>query len=776
MFCVFSICTAQAFAQNSATLQGSAVSETGDKTEFYTLILQSAADSSVVAIEMFSDTAFRFAGIKPQTYILRLQDVQYQPYDTLIEVVEGMNVLKTPLVLKPATLGEVVVRGARPVLSYNHGNISVDVASSYLKDVVSLTKILGRLPGVIVDDKENISIFGKEKLLIYINDMETRSSDELKSLQPIDIDRIEIIRNAGSEYDADVDAVIKIRTRKKRDEKVFIALSDNLDISYYLYNSTNLSLYLGHNEKLSHYIVLSNDFGKYRDRHKSYLYTYFDSYTHSNLRDDYHVDKSGSNELFYSFNCSISKDSELGVQYSGSFPSFSENITQINGIRIYDDETSNRTVNLNSADKNSNKQSIINLNYRQKINSTGELSVVADYVIKNDSETTDIRESSVGWNANNRTATDNDGQVFSITPAYKITGRKFKYTAGLKYSYLNSKSMTEFQPSTNIYRTEVSEHMGGAHMIFGADLSFVDINSGVRMEYTNSDIRSSDEPNNLNRDYFNLIPHISLNSELNGQLSMSVYYKQIFQRPGISSLNSTVFYRDSLLYLKGNPRLKPAITDDFGFNAVFRKFDFSVGYRIYRNRITFDNIPDSENPNRTVSTFANLKEKYSELTFGISYSFDHPVFTNMTSLKYRKQLNLNMSFRNEIIRFNKPGYYFQTSGDVKIFKNTSIDYSYFYNSGGDRNFMRWNKPYSNLALTLSQYLMNRKLLVSFSVEDIFNKNKSNRWTQYHNGNIIYTQDSLVPDSRYAVFTVRYSWGIQKNIQQKRSDTDHINRL
>ncbi|MDR1169651.1 MAG: hypothetical protein LBK97_02315, partial [Prevotellaceae bacterium] len=115
-FGVLLIYSTSAFTQTPASLQGSVVSETGEKIEFYTLILQSAADSSVVSVDMFSDTVFRFSGIKPQTYILRIQDVQYQLYDTLVTVVEGANVLNAPLVLKPASLGEVVVKASRPVL------------------------------------------------------------------------------------------------------------------------------------------------------------------------------------------------------------------------------------------------------------------------------------------------------------------------------------------------------------------------------------------------------------------------------------------------------------------------------------------------------------------------------------------------------------------------------------------------------------------------------------------------------------------------------------
>ncbi|MDR2804211.1 MAG: outer membrane beta-barrel family protein [Dysgonamonadaceae bacterium] len=84
------------------------------------------------------------------------------------------------------------------------------------------------------------------------------------------------------------------------------------------------------------------------------------------------------------------------------------------------------------------------------------------------------------------------------------------------------------------------------------------------------------------------------------------------------------------------------------------------------------------------------------------------------------------------------------------------------------------KSRSKLQLTVAQYLMDRKLLVSFSVEDIFNKNQGNNWTVYNNP-VAYTQSSHL-STRGVTFYIRYNWGKQKSIQQKRSDTGHINRL
>jgi hypothetical protein len=680
--------------------------------------------------------------------------------------------LTAPLVLKPKTLGEIVVKGTRPVLSYNHGNITVDVANSYLKDDVSLESILGKLPGVVVNDGV-IRIFGKNKLRIYINNMEMRSQDEIKSLQPTDIDKIEIIRNVGAEYDADVDAIIKIRIRKKRNEKVSISLSENLSIAHYLYNGANLSLYIGHNEKFSQYITLNGGFGKPAVSHTlSYLYTYFDNYTNRNCRDDYTNSKSENNGLFYSVNYAISKNKEFEIQYGGNFSGVKRNI---DGTRFYDDGTSSKTIDLDSEETIKSNQSIINLSYMQKINGANELSVIADYVIRGVYATTDITESSTYWKANNVIATDNGGKVFSITPEYKITGEKFKYNFGLKYSYLVGNSENEFRPSMNIDRNQVSEYTGGVYLLFGANLSSVDIKSGLRMEYTNSGIQSDNDLNNINRDYFNLIPHISINMKPYEHLSLTAYYRRTISRPNIGSLSSTIIYRDSLHYMTGNPYLKPYIIDNFNFNASFHKFNLSFGYGISGNVRQSVYIPDNSNPNRIIGTVVNINEKRTNFGLEISYSFNHPVFNSMISLNCHKMLNGSMLFRNEMLTFNKPAYFFRTSGNVKILKNTSLDYSFFYSSSGDGYYLRY-KSYSNLISTVTQYLMDGKLMISFSVEDIFDKNKGNRYTQYSNDNVVYIQDALSPDSRRAICRIIYKWGVNKSIRKKTSDTDHINRL
>jgi hypothetical protein len=758
-----------ALSQNRAALRGSAVAEAGEEIDFYTLYLLSPEDSSIVTMDMFFEPEFQFADIKPQTYILLLKDVQYQSFDTLIRVSEGMNVLDAPIALKPAELGEVTVRASRPLVSHRNGNFTLDVGHTRLQDERSMGNLLARLPGVVVNNEE-ISLFGKDKLLIYINDRQVRSQDEIKSLTPTGIDRIEVIHNVGSEYDADVDAVIKIKTRDNREERIHVSVNDNMELAHYVSNSVNLALYLNHNGKFTQYLTWYNDMSKGRQYDKSHTYTRFGDYRNLNFRDVSIRNRNRSNNLFYSLKYLTDKNGELGFQYSGNFSgwrSYSKGAQH-----IYHSDILAQTVHFDNDDNQKKNSHNFGLNYRQAIGAAGELSLAADYVIHGMDVTNNVYETSQDGGKENALLhiSDGDYRVISISPEYKATGKKFSYSWGMKYSSVTNHSAIEYRPSMNLERHQLYEYTAGAYMTFDAKLSFIDIKSGIRLEYTDARIQSGND--RLTRDYLNLFPSITLSRKVNGHLSLSAYGGRRIQRPSFSNLNPQFIYKDSLTYVAGNPQLKPTLRDDINLNVNFYRFNFMIGYTVYRNSISTEDIPDSTNPDITISTYGNMKNPYRMLAMSVSHSFNHPVFSNMSSLNYQKP-DLSITFNNETLRLKRPIFFFQTSGNLNILKNTSLDYSFFYKSSGDVRNLRY-KSVSNLSAGLSHYLMNRKMMLSLSVEDILNRRKTNRWTSYSN-NVSYTMDSS-PDTRSLVVTLRYNWGVSNRIQKKTSDTDNINRL
>ncbi|MDR2119895.1 MAG: TonB-dependent receptor [Tannerella sp.] len=758
-------------SQNRAILKGRVQPEAGEAIDFYTLALLSPVDSSIMALEMFFDTEFQFEGIRPQAYILRLRDVQYMQYDTLITVVDGTNVLPAPVVLKPVELGEVTVRASRPAVSHSNGNFTLHVGNSYLKDEIRIGDLLGKLPGVVVDNGA-ILMFGKDNLLIYINGSEVRAQEQIRSLQPTDIDRIEVIRNVGAEYSADVDAVLKIWTKKDRAEKAFLSITDNLEIKRYAENSVNLSLHVNYNEKVAQYFTFSNDAWKSRQFDRSWVHTWFDDYRNLSAREVFIHNKFGSNNLFYSLNYSTGRGGELGVQYSGNFSG--GNDRQQGKQFIYHGETPDETVDFDNHDARDRNFHNVSLNWKQQIKN-GELSVIADYVIDDSGNTNDISESSMNDGRVNKllNISDGDFRVFSASPEYRLAKGKTNWGWGAKYSSVSGNTSIEYRPSMKTERHKTDEQTTGAFMTFDIKLPFADINAGIRTEYTSTAIRSDNGQYDLKRDYFNLFPSITVSRKINEHLDVATYYRRRIQRPSFSSLNPAFTYRDSLTYVTGNPRLKPAIIDNLNFSVNFRKFNFSTTYNIYRDYIMFEDIPDTSNPDITISTYGNLKDRYRLLNLSLSHAFNHPAFNSMTSLSLRKPW-LKMLFNGEQMSFNRPRSYFQTSGNVNILKNTSLGYSFSYSSAGDAGNLRY-KAFSNLTASVTQYLMNRQMMISLAVKDIFEQKRSNRFTSY-SSHITYEMDTDPIDMRALVLTVRYNWGVSKSIRKKTSDTDSINRL
>jgi hypothetical protein len=431
-------------------------------------------------------------------------------------------------------------------------------------------------------------------------------------------------------------------------------------------------------------------------------------------------------------------------------------------------------VNLDTKDIDGGYFHNIGFNYKRQINKTGELSVMAEYVIYNSHTTNTLNESTTEYTDKIVTVSNAKSEVIAINPQYKITGEKFKYNFGIKSSYIvNNSVMEQLRPMKEEHNRS-SEYLGGAYMTFDADLSFINIRSGLRMEYTRSDIRSADRSDDLAENSFDLFPYISVNRNINKHFDFTAYYRRQVQRPSLSNLNSTSFYQDSLIYVSGNPYLKPAVTDMFNFDVNIYNVNFSAAYNIYKNSMSFEYIRDSLNPNIVIQRIGNIKEKYGRLILSLSHTFNHPVFNNTVSLNFYKSY-MKMPFNKEVLRLNKPLYYFQMSGNIKILKNTNFGYSFFYQSSGDSGRMRYTDPFSNLSATITQHLMNRKWMIALSVQDIFDRNKANRWITFSN-DISATMYTTRPDSRYAIFTVRYNFGVNKSIQKKTSDTDHINRL
>jgi hypothetical protein len=118
--------------------------------------------------------------------------------------------------LQPETMiiKGVVVKGERPQYKMSPGGVEVAVEHTLLSKMANTFDVLNLLPRVSVDGQK-ISVFGKGAPIVYINNKRVHDNNEIVNITPDNIKSISVITSPGAEYDAEVESVIRIRTKER---------------------------------------------------------------------------------------------------------------------------------------------------------------------------------------------------------------------------------------------------------------------------------------------------------------------------------------------------------------------------------------------------------------------------------------------------------------------------------------------------------------------------------------------------------------------------------
>ena len=140
-------------------------------------------------------------------------------YETQLRPTDGQGSITCTLQPVSTALDETVITARRPQYRLKQGGtLETDVRHSLLARLETAADVLARLPGVRGSAEEGFTVFSKGTPLIYIDNRRLQDVTELLRLNAADIDRVELVTNPGPEYDAEVKAVIRIRTIRGRDD------------------------------------------------------------------------------------------------------------------------------------------------------------------------------------------------------------------------------------------------------------------------------------------------------------------------------------------------------------------------------------------------------------------------------------------------------------------------------------------------------------------------------------------------------------------------------
>ena len=138
--------------------------------------------------------------------------VSYLGYESIrMSSVDKENIGTISMTPSVKELQEVVVAGRKSPFTMKGGTFTANIQKSILKDAGNAMGVLKQLPLVNIKN-DIVNIFGKGEALIYIDNKELHSNEDLLKLSSNRIKKIDIITTPGVQYSASVGAVIKITT------------------------------------------------------------------------------------------------------------------------------------------------------------------------------------------------------------------------------------------------------------------------------------------------------------------------------------------------------------------------------------------------------------------------------------------------------------------------------------------------------------------------------------------------------------------------------------
>jgi outer membrane receptor protein involved in Fe transport len=103
------------------------------------------------------------------------------------------------------------------------------------------------------------------------------------------------------------------------------------------------------------------------------------------------------------------------------------------------------------------------------------------------------------------------------------------------------------------------------------DLGKLDVQAGLRLEQADLDMNEVTDAIRIERGYFRAYPTLHLGYAVSKTEQLRASYSRRIQRPSPQDLNPYIFYVDPLSLRRGNPALKPEVTDSFEFAWQHRK-------------------------------------------------------------------------------------------------------------------------------------------------------------------------------------------------------------
>ena len=603
-FLVLSIIGTQAKAQGS--INGTVLSPDQQKAEAAIVNLLRAKDSVLVkAVIADSIGQFEFVITKPGTYLISVGFQGAAKYYTKpigpVNANQSIKLDPIQLIAKTATtLEEVTVAGKLAFVEKKIDRTVINPDALIANAGTNALEVLEKSPGIQVDMNGNISLKGKQGVMVFIDDKPTYLfaadlANYLRSLPSSTLATIEIMTNPPAKYDAAGNAGI-INIKLKRTKTKGVNGSINTSYGQGVYARSNNSFNLNYRvNKINFFTNLSyNINNSFQDLYieRQYFKPNTNSLNSTFNQNSYIKREATGFTGKFGFDYYINKKSTFGLVLNG-FVNETKNTTT-NNAQVGDANAQLQSLvkAYSPSGRDFNNQSV-NLNYTYKLNEKGrEIAANADYVGYN-GVTNQYLLNSIYTASNIFVSSTN--LVSNLPSNIDIWAAKLDYLnplknggrfeSGVKSSLVNTNNVADFYDEINGQQNPnydfsnnftYKENINAAYVNYNFNHNKFSFQTGLRFENTNIQGTQLGNPvrkdSSFTRTYNNLFPTIFMLYKVDSlgihQLGLSVGRR--INRPDYQSMNPFTYPLDRFTLYSGNPYLQPTFSQNVELSHTYK--------------------------------------------------------------------------------------------------------------------------------------------------------------------------------------------------------------
>ncbi|RAJ05146.1 outer membrane receptor protein involved in Fe transport [Chitinophaga skermanii] len=679
--------------------------------------------------------------------------------------------------LNTQQLQTVTINKKKPLIQQSPGKTTVNVEAAITNAGTTVLELLEKSPGVSVDRDGNISLKGKQGVLVLIDDKPTYLSGQelaslLGSMNSSQIEQLELMDNPPAKYDAAGGAgVINIKTKKLKQygfngnatighiQGRYARETGNVNLNY---KSGNLNAYLNYSGlKFDNYMRYTAS--------RQFKEAGTNNYAQFMEQDGMSYLNGLNNTVRAGVDYTLSKNTSVGVGLVGTLqkrdaPSFA-NVNWLDGQRHIDS-----VIRTDSRVENKWRNGGATLYVRHKLNQRQDIGADVDfskYRIAQDQSFTNSLMQPVGYIESSRSDILSNLRILTgkIDYTYQISD-KTNFSAGAKVSQIDTDNDAQYYVKDthddwvsddnqtnhfiykeNIYAAYASAEQKAGKMTIGGGLRF------ESTQYTANQIgNKSQGSSSFDRSYNSLFPTLNLTYQLDSSHQLMFSGGRRIDRPVFQNLNPFVVIINKYSFQSGNPNLLPQYTWQATVSHVYKEWlTTSFGYvktsgyfmQMFLTRddgtllFTHGNLGDYSSWVGTVTVSKDIT-KWWAFNGTAVVNFKHLEGTLWEHMdKRRTQLSLNIS------------------NQLRLGKDWTAEVSGWYESKSMVDIQEVLDPMGQLQLGLAKQVLKGKGTLKLSARDVLYTQVLKGFTTFEHSTEPFT---LRRDTRNVGLSFTYRFG------------------